>query len=215
LTVRTGRNWPFLPKTVWVERQWVQKQCEVRVEIHVLMLPEPGIYPALGINELGMKTNRGSFDRNHKRAESFGRRCGGRRAKLQGRGCCRPTCSLRSDQHCDDARGGTGCRRGALKRAEVTFVKRREKWWECPSPFCGVQVLFLMVGPNPDRTDPTCFCGNTMRRVVGSRGHPYRANGTHDDGASSRCKRRSNRMQPSSAKVPTTIGTGIAGAPLE
>lgn len=36
------------------------------------MLPEPGIYAAWGINELGMKTNRGPFGRNYKRAESFG-----------------------------------------------------------------------------------------------------------------------------------------------
>src|SRR6202041_2014321 len=67
-------------------------------------------------------------------------------------------------------------RRGALKRAEVAFVKkRREEWWECPNRFCGAQILFLMIGPAPNRADPTCFCGSTMQRVVRTRRRRYRS----------------------------------------
>jgi hypothetical protein len=80
-------------------------------------------------------------------------------------------------------------------------VKRREEWWECPDPSCGAQIQFLMVGPTSDRIDPSCFCGNKMRRVL--------------NGAGSRWERRSNRLHPPSAKVRTTIETGITGVPLE
>jgi hypothetical protein len=87
-----------------------------------------------------------------------------------------PTSILRSDGLSGIVRARTpqGHRRDALKRAEVAFVKkRREQWWECPNRFCGAQILFLMIGPAPDRVGPTCFCGSTMQRVARTRRRRY------------------------------------------
>jgi hypothetical protein len=66
--------------------------------------------------------------------------------------------------------------------------KRREEWWECPNLCCGAQILFLMIGPAPNRANPSCFCGSTMLRVVRMRrrrgrpkeNHAVRANDTSD-----------------------------------
>jgi hypothetical protein len=80
-------------------------------------------------------------------------------------------------RHGEGARNEQVHRRGALKRAEVAFVKkRREELWECPNRFCGAQILFLMIGPTPKCADPTCFCGSTMQRVVRARGRRNRSN---------------------------------------
>jgi hypothetical protein len=87
-----------------------------------------------------------------------------------------PTSILRSDglSGIVRARIAQGHRRRALKRAEVAFVKkRREEWWECPNRLCGAQILFLMIGPAPDRVGPTCFCGSTMQRVARTRRRRY------------------------------------------
>ena len=85
---------------------------------------------------------------------------------------------LRSGEHRhgEGARNEQVHRRGALKRAEVAFVKnRREEWWECPNRSCGAQILFLMIGPAPNGDDPTCFCGSMMKRVVKTRGQRHRS----------------------------------------
>jgi hypothetical protein len=77
-------------------------------------------------------------------------------------------------RHREGARIEQKYRRRALKRAEVAFVKkRREEWWECPNRLCGAQILFLMIGPAPDRVGPTCFCGSTMQRVARTRRRRY------------------------------------------
>jgi hypothetical protein len=83
----------------------------------------------------------------------------------------------RADRH-SRMRAKDWCISARLRRAEVALVKkRREEWWECPNQFCGTQIFFLMLGPNPGRADPTCFCGSEMRRVVKTRGQRYGSSG--------------------------------------
>ena len=93
----------------------------------------------------------------------------------------------------------TGASRGALKRAEVAFVKnRREEWWECPNRICGAEILFLMVGRVSNGADPTCFCGSTMQRTVRARGRRVRSsrNGAPSASETPGCDRASTHPPP-------------------
>ena len=131
---------------------------------------------------------------------------------------------LRSGEHRhgEGARNEQVHRRGALKRAEVAFVKnRREEWWECPNRSCGAQILFLMIGPAPNGDDPTCFCGSMMKRVVKTPGRRHRsAKDSEINTSDSRgCERASNHPPPAPQRTsPTRIrairpgrGFGIHG----
>src|ERR1700685_69234 len=112
---------------------------------------------------------------------------------------------LRSGEprHGEGARTEQVRRRGALKRAEVAFVKnRREEWWECPNRSCGAEILFLMIGSAAQRA-PTCFCGTTMQRIVKTRGRRDLSfkdrtnNASHSPG----CERASTHPPPRSSST--------------
>ena len=42
--------------------------------------------------------------------------------------------------------------------------KRNEEWWECTNRMCGHKIQFLTLGSGPNRANPTCFCGSSMKR---------------------------------------------------
>ncbi len=42
--------------------------------------------------------------------------------------------------------------------------QRNEESWECANRACGCEIIFLMLGQVPSKTNPTCFCGCAMRR---------------------------------------------------
>jgi hypothetical protein len=116
---------------------------------------------------------------------------------------------LRSGEHRhgEGARNEQVHRRGALKRAEVAFVKnRREEWWECPNRSCGAQILFLMIGPAPNGDDPTCFCGSMMKRVVKTRGQRHRSAKDCETNISDSpgCERASHHPPPAPQRTSST-----------
>jgi hypothetical protein len=45
--------------------------------------------------------------------------------------------------------------------------KGNEEWWECTNRICGHKIQFVTLSIGPNRANPTCFCGSSMKR-------PYR-----------------------------------------
>jgi hypothetical protein len=42
--------------------------------------------------------------------------------------------------------------------------KSNEEWWECKNRMCGHKIQFVTLGSGPNRANPTCFCGSSMKR---------------------------------------------------
>jgi hypothetical protein len=63
--------------------------------------------------------------------------------------------------------------------------KSNEEWWECTNRMCGHTIQFLTLDSGPDRANPTCFCGSSMKRpYVRPRYSEYSAGSDVDPGAS-------------------------------
>lgn len=39
-----------------------------------------------------------------------------------------------------------------------------EEWWECTNRMCGQKIQFVTLDWGPDRANPTCFRGSSMKR---------------------------------------------------
>jgi len=42
--------------------------------------------------------------------------------------------------------------------------KSNEEWWECTNRMCGHTIQFVTLGRGPNKANPTCFCGSSMKR---------------------------------------------------
>jgi len=42
--------------------------------------------------------------------------------------------------------------------------KSNVEWWECTNHMCGQKIQFVTLGIGPNRPNPTCFCGSSMKR---------------------------------------------------
>jgi hypothetical protein len=96
--------------------------------------------------------------------------------------------------------------------------KRHEEWWECPNPFCGAQIFFLMIGTASNRAAPTCFCGSTMQPVARTRRRRYRSDkACHPDTNDARERERALREQEAgkvASKAPGIVaGNGAEAMP--
>lgn len=43
--------------------------------------------------------------------------------------------------------------------------KSNEEWWECTNRMCGHKIQFVTLCSGPNRPNPTCFCGSSMKRL--------------------------------------------------
>ena len=42
--------------------------------------------------------------------------------------------------------------------------KSNKEWWECTNRMCGHKIQFVTLDNGPNRANPTCFCGSSMKR---------------------------------------------------
>ena len=42
--------------------------------------------------------------------------------------------------------------------------KSNKEWWECTNRMCGHKIQFVTLDSGPNRANPTCFCGSSMKR---------------------------------------------------
>ena len=54
---------------------------------------------------------------------------------------------------------------GVAHKGRSRFMqKSNEEWWECTNRMCGHKIQFVALGIGPNRANPTCFCGSSMKR---------------------------------------------------
>jgi hypothetical protein len=63
--------------------------------------------------------------------------------------------------------------------------KSNEEWWECTNRMCGQRIPFVTLDSGPNRANPTCFCGSSMKRpYLKPQYTEYTAGSVADPGAS-------------------------------